>query len=68
MSDKLCSTRNKRVIDFYTNHPFLDFEQINLLCVDLFENILQDANQSIGSQILSECLESGTYSINTNHK
>ena len=62
MSDQLCSTRNKRVIDFYTNNPFLDFEQINLLCVDLFENILQDANQStinksIGSQILSECLE-----------
>jgi hypothetical protein len=61
MTDQLC-IRNKRVVDFYSSHPFLDFEQINLLCVDLFENILQDANQttinkSIGSQILSECIE-----------
>ena len=56
----LLSTQNKRVVDFYASHPFLDFEQINLLCVDLFENILQNSstiNKSIGSQILSECLE-----------
>ena len=56
------SISNKRVVDFYSSNPFLDFEQINLLCVDLFENILQDANQSIinksiGSQILSECID-----------
>jgi hypothetical protein len=54
------STQNKRIVEFYTNHPFLDFEQINLLCVDLFENVLQNSstiNKSIGSQILSECLE-----------
>jgi hypothetical protein len=52
----LLSTQNKRVVDFYASHPFLDFEQINLLCVDLFENILQNSstiNKSIGSQILS---------------
>lgn len=60
MAYQLC-TNNKRIYDFYTTHKSLDFEQINLLCIDLFENILQDAtatiNKSIGSQILSECLE-----------
>lgn len=52
---------NKKVFDFYKNNPSLSFEQINLLCVDLFENILQDANtainKSISNQILTECLE-----------
>ena len=60
MTYQLC-TNNKRIYDFYTTNKSLDFEQINLLCIDLFENILQDAtatiNKSIGSQILSECLE-----------
>ena len=52
---------NKKVFDFYKNNSSLNFEQINLLCIDLFENILQDAttsiNKSISSQILSECIE-----------
>ena len=60
MAYQLC-TNNKQIFDFYTTHKSLDFEQINLLCIDLFENVLQDAsatiNKSIGSQILSECLE-----------
>jgi len=53
--------RNKKVFDFYKSNPSLDFEQICILCVDLFENILQDAtsaiNKSISSQILHECME-----------
>jgi hypothetical protein len=60
MAYQLC-TNNKRIYDFYNTHKSLDFEQINLLCIDLFENVLQDAtatiNKSIGSQILTECLE-----------
>ncbi len=52
---------NKKVFEFYNNNAALDFEQINLLCVELFENILQDAtanlNKSISSQILFECIE-----------
>ena len=60
MAYQLC-TNNKRIFDFYNTHTSLDFEQINLLCIDLFENVLQDAtatiNKSIGSQILTECLE-----------
>ena len=52
---------NKKVFEFYKSNPSLDFEQISLLCIDLFENILQDAttsmNKSISNQILTECLD-----------
>lgn len=52
---------NKKVFEFYKNNSSLNFEQVNLLCIDLFENILQDAttsiNKSISNQILTECLE-----------
>ena len=54
-------TSNKKIFDFYKNNPSLDFEQINLFCIDLFENVLQNANEtmnkSISNQILTECLE-----------
>ena len=52
---------NKKIIDFYEKNTNVDFENINLLIVDLFENVLQDATQnvtkSISSQILTECKE-----------
>ena len=52
---------NKKIFDFYNNNTALDFEHISLLCVGLFENVLQDAtadlNKSISSQILFECIE-----------
>jgi hypothetical protein len=51
---------NQKVFEFYKKNPSLNFEQVSLLCVGLFENILQDANtslnNSITSQILNECL------------
>jgi hypothetical protein len=52
---------NQKVFEFYKKNSSLNFEQVNLLCVGLFENILQDANtsfnNSITSQILTECLD-----------
>lgn len=78
MSYQIC-INNKRIHDFYKNNSCLNFEQVNLLCIDLFENILQDAtntiNKSIGSQILTECIEnrhrlteitSGIHLVNAN--
>ena len=34
------SLNNKKVFEFYKNNPTLNFEQANLLCIQLFENIL----------------------------
>jgi len=52
---------NKKVFEFYKNNPSLNFETINILCCDLFENILQDTtitlNNSITKQILNKCME-----------
>ena len=52
---------NKKVCDFYSRHQYLDFEQVSLLCVDLFESILSEEfntiNKSIGQQILQECID-----------
>jgi hypothetical protein len=52
---------NKKVFEFYKNNPSLNFETINVLCVELFENILQDTtitlNNTITKQILSKCME-----------
>jgi len=63
---------NKKVIEFYEKNKCLDFEQINVLCVDLFENVLQDANQNltknISSQILSECKENREKIMELNHQ
>ena len=51
---------NQKVFEFYDKNKSLNFEQVSLLCIGLFENILQDAtsslNNSITSQILTECL------------
>ena len=62
MSKKFEMTiNNEKVFDFYKKNSSLNFEQVNLLCISLFENILQDANtslnNSITSQILTECLQ-----------
>ena len=56
---------NQKVFDFYKNNSTLDFEQVNLLCVQLFENVLLNvtnvANEqnSMTSMILTECLKNG---------
>jgi hypothetical protein len=61
MNEYNMTLNNKKVFEFYTNNPSLNFETINVLCVDLFENILQDnsitINNSITKQILNKCIE-----------
>jgi hypothetical protein len=61
MNNYELTINNQKVFEFYKKNSSLNFEQVNLLCVSLFENILQDANtslnNSITSQILTECLD-----------
>jgi len=48
-------TTNPRIISFYKNHPEIDFENINLIIIDLLEKLVsQNSNNSINSQILKE--------------
>ena len=61
MNNYELTINNQKVFEFYKKNSSLNFEQVNLLCVGLFENILQDANSSLNnsitSQILTECLD-----------
>jgi len=69
--NNVMTCRNKKVFDFYQSNTSLDFEQICILCVELFETILQDAtsamNKSISSQILHECTENKNRIIELNN-
>lgn len=59
MSDTELLIRNKTVIDFYKNHSYLDFEQVNLLLVNFLSNIIENAdngiNKGLSMQILQQC-------------
>lgn len=54
--------RNKTVIEFYKNHPHLDFEQVNLLLVNFLSNIIEDQdngiNKGLSMAILQQCSDS----------
>jgi len=56
--------RNKSVIDFYKQHSYLDFEQVNLLLIQFLSNIIQEADNGISKglsmQILQQCSENSS--------
>lgn len=49
--------KNKKVLDFFQNHPSLDFEKTNLLFVNFmetfFNHITDDLETNVNSQVLS---------------
>ena len=48
--------RNEKIWRFYNEHPNLDFENINLLFIDIMTK-LQDANSSITSNSIVQITE-----------
>ena len=72
-------TTNKRICQFYSANPSINFDVVNLLFVDLFERLLTDMDktmtQSIHSQLLTTLsantqqitqLQSSVATLNTN--
>lgn len=55
MTDEL-KISNKKIIDFYKKYSSLNFENVNLKFVEIFENILNDANGIIDNSILTSML------------
>ena len=47
---------NKKVNDFYSQNPGINFEAVNLIFVDLFERLLGDMNSAMNSTINSQIL------------
>tara|TARA_B100001287_G_scaffold276668_1_gene288583 strand:+ start:294 stop:1829 length:1536 start_codon:yes stop_codon:yes gene_type:complete len=53
---------NKQIIDFYNEHPSIDFEKANLLLIEfldkIFNHVTDDLDTNINSQILAHLLSS----------
>jgi len=50
--------KNKKILDFYSQNPGINFEAVNLIFVDLFERLLGDMNAAMNSTINSQILSS----------
>lgn len=47
---------NKKILNFYASNPNINFEAVNLIFIDLFDNLLQDMNSTMNSTINSQIL------------
>jgi len=56
MEQLVCT--NKKVLDFYTQHPNLDFEAMNILFVSIMENLTKDMSSSLSNNIATQLLSS----------
>jgi hypothetical protein len=45
MSDNNLIINNKKIIDFYKNNPNINFEQVNLTIIDIFEKLIISNNE-----------------------
>ena len=48
---------NKKVWNFYNDHPSLDVENMNVLFVDVMENMLKEMDTSLNNNLASKLLE-----------
>ena len=55
-------TENKEIVEFYNEHPSIDFEKANLLLIEfldkIFNHVTDDLDTNINSQILSHLVSS----------
>ena len=53
--------KNERIISFYANHPWINFEEVNLSFIDMFEkaisNIQRDNTKDMTNMYLLEIKE-----------
>jgi len=50
------TTTNKKIWEFYKDHPNLDFEAMNLLFVSIMENLSKDMTSSLSNNIATQLL------------
>lgn len=51
------SLKNKRAIQFYENHPELDFDAVNLIFVDLLEKLLSNMSNTLNENLSIDMLK-----------
>jgi len=52
----MLKTDNKKIIDFYNKYTNLDFEKVNLVIIELFEQLINDISGKFNKNITSEIL------------
>ena len=55
--EKTLTITNKKVLDFYNEHTNLNFENMNVLFVDILENLLRNTNPSLDSNVAASILD-----------
>lgn len=53
--DNLCVT-NKKILQFYSDNPNINFEAVNLIFIDLFDKLFEDMNTAVSTTINTQLL------------
>lgn len=53
---KSISITNERILRFYKDNPNINFEAVNIIFIDLFDQLLRDMNNTMNSTIQSQIL------------
>jgi len=55
--DYTIAVKNKDIWDFYDKHKNLNFEEMNLILIDMMENMFESMNPSLNTTIASQLLD-----------
>jgi hypothetical protein len=55
--DYTIAVKNKDIWDFYDKHKNLNFEEMNLILIDIMENLFESMNPSLNTTIASQLLD-----------
>lgn len=62
--ESLCYTTNEKIINFYSEHPNIDFEEINLIVVNLLEKFICHTSNVHDNNILLDVIKNQSLEIN----
>ena len=51
------SLKSKRAVQFYTEHPELDFDGVNLIFIDLLEKLLKNMSSTLNENLSVDILK-----------
>jgi len=55
--DYTIAVKNKDIWEFYDKHPNMNFEEMNLIMIDILEQIFEKTNPSLNTNIASQLLD-----------
>jgi hypothetical protein len=55
--DYILSVKNKDIWEFYDKHKHLNFEDMNLVLIDILEQLFESANPSLNTNIASQLID-----------